>query len=65
MRQRIAIGGQVLACVPLSWMDRILAKEMMAMKVREVENVDRRKDIYLRGVLSLFWLVSRGRLLLY
>ena len=55
----------MLACVPLSWMDRILAKEMMAMKVHEVENVDRRKDIYLRGVLSLFWLLSRGRLLLY
>ena len=43
LRQRI--GGQVLACVPLSWMDRILAKEMMAMKVREVENEERRKEI--------------------
>ena len=39
----------VLECVPLSWMDRILARKMMAMKVREVENggwLDRRKDIY-------------------
>jgi 17beta-estradiol 17-dehydrogenase / very-long-chain 3-oxoacyl-CoA reductase len=38
----------VLECVPLSWMDRILARKMMAMKVREVENggwLDRRKDI--------------------
>jgi len=30
----------LLACMPLSWMDSIMAKEMKAMKVREVRDVE-------------------------
>ena len=42
---RAELVSYVLGWVPLSWMDKILAREMMAMKFREVENEERRKDV--------------------
>ena len=35
---RVGVGA-------IAWMDKILAREMMAMKVREVENEERSKDV--------------------
>ena len=42
---RAVLVSYVLGCVPLSWIDQILAREMMVMKFREVENEERRKDV--------------------
>ena len=42
---RAELVSYVLVWVPLPWMDKILAREMMAMKLREVENEGRRKDV--------------------
>ena len=42
---RAELVSYVLGCVPLSWIDKILAREMMAMKLREVEKEERGKDV--------------------
>ena len=42
---RAELVSYVLGWVPLSWMDKILAREMLAMKLGEVENEGRRKDV--------------------
>jgi 17beta-estradiol 17-dehydrogenase / very-long-chain 3-oxoacyl-CoA reductase len=42
---RAEIISYILGCLPLSWMDSILAKEMKATKIREVELEMNRKNV--------------------